>query len=349
MLLLLAAVTLIRVPEGGIQPQTAVDPAGVVHLIYFKGDPKAGDIFYVSSKNGGASFSPPLKVNSQPGSVIAVGNIRGAHLALGVGGRPHVAWMGSAESDPKSGMFYTRLNEAGTGFEPQLNVIQQAWGLDGGGSVAADTAGNVYVVWHAPEPGTEGEDHRAVWVATSRDSGAHFSKERRAWDRPTGACGCCGMAAFAPRAGELQILYRSATDTVHRDMYLLTSADAAQTFIGVKVDEWEIGACVMSSAGIAPGIAAWETKGAVFADSDGVRLIPKGQGKRKYPSAVRNSRGETLLVWAEDTGWSKGGGVAWQIFARDGTPGESGRAPGVPAWSLVSAIAKPDGSFVVLY
>src|SRR5690242_12926983 len=44
-------VALLRVPDRGIQPQVAVDSRGVVHLIYFKGDPGAGDIFYVHSEN----------------------------------------------------------------------------------------------------------------------------------------------------------------------------------------------------------------------------------------------------------------------------------------------------------
>src|SRR6266567_4715830 len=72
-----------RVPDGGIQPQVAVDDAGAVHLIYFKGDPGHGDLFYVRSTDDGKSFSKAIRVNSQAESAIAVGTIRGAHLAIG--------------------------------------------------------------------------------------------------------------------------------------------------------------------------------------------------------------------------------------------------------------------------
>ena len=93
-------VTLTRVPNGGIQPQVAVDAAGAVHMVYYRGDPGHGDLYYVRSRDGGATFSTPLQVNSQPGSAIAVGNIRGAHIAVGktVGNnvRVHVAWNGRA-------------------------------------------------------------------------------------------------------------------------------------------------------------------------------------------------------------------------------------------------------------
>src|SRR5262245_8872054 len=44
-----AKVTRRRVPDAGIQPQAAVDGEGVVHLIYFKGEPFGGDAFYVRS------------------------------------------------------------------------------------------------------------------------------------------------------------------------------------------------------------------------------------------------------------------------------------------------------------
>ena len=68
----------------------------------------------------------------------------------------HVAWMGSNQAEPKADggtatpMLYSRLDDAGTCFEPQRNIIQAHPGLDGGGSVAADPLGNVYVTWHAP-------------------------------------------------------------------------------------------------------------------------------------------------------------------------------------------------------
>ena len=88
-------VTLMRTPGGGIQPQVAVDRKGMLHLIYFSGDPSAGDIYYVRKAPGAPEFSKPIRVNSVPGSAIAVGSVRGPHLAVGTDGRLHVAWMGA--------------------------------------------------------------------------------------------------------------------------------------------------------------------------------------------------------------------------------------------------------------
>src|SRR5712692_2605547 len=79
-------VRLLRLPEGGLQPQTAVDDRGVLHVVYFSGEPAGGNLFYVRSTEA------PVRVNSQPASAIATGTIRGAQLALGRNGRVHVAW-----------------------------------------------------------------------------------------------------------------------------------------------------------------------------------------------------------------------------------------------------------------
>src|SRR5437899_12914460 len=84
------SVALVRTPDGGIQPQAAVDAQGVVHLIYYKGDSGGGDIFYVRQAPGQGTFSNPIQVNSQPGSAMAVGTIRGAQLAVGKNGRADV-------------------------------------------------------------------------------------------------------------------------------------------------------------------------------------------------------------------------------------------------------------------
>jgi len=94
-------VTLMRTPNDGIQPQVAVDQKGVLHLIYFKGDPGAGDIYYVRNAPGMAEFSKPIRVNTIPGSAVAVGSVRGAQIAIGKGGRVRVAWLGSGTAQPR--------------------------------------------------------------------------------------------------------------------------------------------------------------------------------------------------------------------------------------------------------
>ena len=366
------AVTLVRVPQGGLQPQIAVEPDGTLDLLYFAGDPKGGNLFFVRSKNQGRTFSPPLQVNSQPGSVIAVGTIRGGQMAVGAGGRVHVAWNGSNSAlplgpvNPESGkpgqpMLYSRLNEQGTAFEPQRNLMRRTFGLDGGGTIAADARGNVFVAWHGKGKGAaEGEAGRQVWIAASRDAGKTFAEETPAWNEPTGACGCCGMTLFAAGDGTLLGLYRSATGNVHRDIYLISSGDQGRSFQGSLVHPWEINACPMSSMSFAEGagvmLAAWETGGQVhFGKIAGVKVpqpvAPAGEAKgRKHPRVAVNSRGETILVWTEGTGWQRGGNLAWQVFDAKGQPlGRKGTAEGVAPWNFGAVAARPGGGFTVIF
>src|SRR5262245_60753889 len=129
-----ATVTLARIPHGGIQPDVVADSQGVTHLLYFAGEPAAGNVFYVRSKTDASAFSEPIRVNSQDGSAIATGTIRGGRLAIGRGGRAHVGWNGSnaalprglvnpAMGQPSAPFLYSRSNAAGTAFEPQRNLI----------------------------------------------------------------------------------------------------------------------------------------------------------------------------------------------------------------------------------
>ena len=37
-------IRLLRVPEGGLQPQMAIDERGLLHLVYYTGDAHQGDL-----------------------------------------------------------------------------------------------------------------------------------------------------------------------------------------------------------------------------------------------------------------------------------------------------------------
>ena len=356
----------IVLPDGGLSPQAAVDSRGHVHLIYVKGDPSHGDIVYERSDDEGKTFNPSIKVNRQPGSAMAIGTVRGPQLAIGKNCRVHVAWNGSASAEPKAPgnstpMLYTRMSDSENTFEPQRNVISKYVGLDGGGSVAADGRGNVYVVWHAPRDG-RGEASRWVWAARSSDDGKTFAPETPCNARPTGACGCCGAKAAAAPNGDLHLIYRTATNVINRDICLLVSRDPAGAFEQLSTDPWQLGKCAMSTSDIAESsdrtISAWETQGHIRfsilptnAKDAPVESVPCRSDNQKHPSIAINGNGTFLIAWAENTGWAKGGSVAWQVFDLHGRTieGESGRFDHLPAWSMPAAFARKDGTFVVIF
>jgi hypothetical protein len=352
-----------RVPDGGIQPQAVIDGSGTTHVVWFSGPAQGGNLFYARRSADGAGFGAALRVNSQDGSAIAMGTIRGAQMAIGKGGRIHVLWNGTEAALPKgpdggAGMLYTRLTDDGSAFEPQRQLIQRAGGIDGGGSIVADVSGHVWAFWHAMA-GAKDESGRAVYVAASSDDGATFANEQPATTIPTGACGCCGMRAGIDGQGRLYVLYRGAAKG-QRDEILLSRGKDQKTFTGLVLDPWNAQTCPMSTSAIMSAgertVLAWETKGRIFFATGKMgkpgmpTAVSTAAAGSKHPTIAINGSGELLIAWTEGTGWNKGGTLAWQRFDAQGKPiGSVGRADGLPAWGLPSAVAKPDGSFMILY
>lgn len=353
-----ANVRIEAVPEGGVQPQVAVDTTGVTHLVYLKGDPKACDVRYVRRAGGTGAWSAPLSVNSEPQSAVAMGTIRGAQLALGKGGSVHVAWNGAMKPGAAgSPLYYSRLEAAGGKFAPQRNLLGTTGALDGGASVAANERGEVFIVWHGKRNGDGGDEtSRVVFVLKSADNGATFAAPTVANADFAGVCACCSLKALAAPGGGLFTLYRAARTGSQRDMTLLTSADSGATLGHETLHPWSVSACPMSSAALlatAKGVrAAWETDGKIFSTLLAAPVPAPAEisaGKAKHPSLAVNTRGETLVAWAIGTGWNRGGELAWTILDAAGQPtAQRGTAGGVPVWSHVAAYAEPSGDFVVL-
>src|SRR2546430_2470120 len=258
-------------------------------------------------------------------------------------------------------VFFSRLNDSRTAFEPQRDLMRYAKGGDGGLSIAADARGNVYAAWHAT--GSEpGEAHRRVYLARSTDDGKTFTREAPISPVTLGACGCCGMRAFVDQRGTLYLLYRAAAQSIHRDMTLLISKDRGSTFQALDLAPWELNACPMSTAYLGEGgqrvLAAWEKAGQVYFDQIDPHSLkffasiaaPGDGNNRKHPAVAASANGEILLVWTEGTGWSKGGSLGWQLFDQAGKPvSAEGHAPGVPVWGLSSVFADRDGNFTIVY
>jgi hypothetical protein len=354
-------VTAVALPDGGIQPQALVDAGGIIHVVYFSGDPAGGDLYYARLTDK-QKWSAPVLVNSIRGSALATGSVRGAQLSLGRNGIVHVAWHGSKPLGGGSGehvpMWYARTSGDGKRFEPQRAVSgQKADGLDGG-SVAADRSGHVVVAWHAMGA-KPGEGNRTVYLARSSDDGATFSTPVAATAAPIGACGCCGLRALFDRRGALHVLYRAATDGKHRDTTWLM-IDGGSPRPPVRVHPWELESCPMSTyalAETADGVAAaWETAQQIYSadlnPATGTVSAPAvvpGEGSRKHPSIAVNVAGDRLIAWAEGTAWKRGGRIAWRLTDNKGSERSSAADAGpVPVWGLVSAVAMPDGSFTIL-
>jgi hypothetical protein len=235
--------------------------------------------------------------------------------------------------------------------------MQRTCALDGGSDLAADREGHVFVVFHAQLPGAKSEAERAVFVATSTDDGRTFAEEKNALPEPTGVCACCSLAARASADGALAILYRGATESVHRGMHLLVSRDHAATFIHTRLDDWKLATCPMSSAALLPAsggfLGAWENAGRIRfgGEKDTAQwATDMGDGQKLPVFARQEKTGEMVIAWTEGMGWNKGGALAWR-YINEANPAANatGRKDGVPANGSIAAVALPDGKFVILY
>ena len=163
---------------------------------------------------------------------------------------------------------------------------------------------------------------------------------------------------FVDDKGNVRALYRSATENVHRDIYLITSQDRGRSFSGKKLDTWQINACPMSSMAFAEAggrvEGAWETGGHVYFENltatNSERIAALNEDKNsKHPRLAITPDGETLMAWTEGTGWARGGSLAWQLFDSTGKPvGDKHTAAGIPTWSVAAVVAQPHGA-VILY
>ncbi len=346
-----------RVPEGGIQPQLIVTPAGLVHLVYLKGDPKACDIRHTTRRVEGGEWSPPVTVNSEPRSAIAAGTIRGAQIALGKDGSVQVIWNGNTggkkEMMMHAPLLHARLQPGGKTFSPQQNLMGDTTALDGGASIAANDKGHVAVVWHAAPAGERGEIERLVYARYSTDDGGTFSAPAPLNEKQPGVCACCSLRAHLAADDTLTVLYRGAPAPTARGMILLTRQAGRTTL--TKLDDWRVAMCPMSSASLLPATqtlrAAWENDGQIFT---GLMREPPastqkvGPKKAKHPALAQNGKGETLIASVIGSGWNKAGSLHWDLLDAQSRVTASGDGDNLPLWSYVVAYARPDGSFVIL-
>jgi hypothetical protein len=114
----------------------------------------------------------------------------------------------------------------------------------------------------------------------------------------------------------------------------------------------------MSTFSLARGprelLGAWETEGRIrygaLSEVSTLRTASGDAAGCKHPSIACNAAGEVLVAWIEVAGWGEAGTLSWRLCDAKGAELESGRGEedGVPAWSLVQAVALADGRFAVL-
>lgn len=309
-----AGVRVVSVPGGGAVPDAEVDDRGGVHLVYVVG----GNVEYVSSGDGGKTFGPPVRVNSQAATVHPAHMFRGPDLAVGKDRTLHVVWYNDPyqRKAPKDqwGIEYARRTAGAKTFTAARNLNHRP---SDNFSLAADGRGNVAAIWMAA----------GLFVSTSTDGGASFAEPARI--SGTDPCECCASRAFLDASGALFTLYRDKAGN-DRDIYLVRSRPDGSGPVRHKLSAtpWHINACPMTGAFLGSGspsalVGAWEREGQIYfgrMDRDG-KLLPPGEIAtpradylRKFPVALALGDGSTMVAW------KRGKTLEWQSYDGSGKP-----------------------------
>ncbi len=349
-------VRVLRVPAGGAVPDALVD-AGVIHAVYVR----ANDVWHVASPDAGRSWTPPVRVNADPGSVDEPGMFRGPSLCLGPAGRLHAVWYPLRRDRPASewGIRYAHLDLAaatpdpsGSGTRPSGRTWSRPLALSrdpaDGSSVAASEEGAVAVGW---------VDEDGLRIARSTDGGDSFAPpESVPGADPVRSCVSRGR--FLP-GGEFLLLYRDRRDSARRESVMawgrgMTVSDRA-TLSGRP---WPEDACPTTGGwlSVVPGpssapaaVAAWETGEEISwagLDARG-RLTGAGEVRThavggRWPVVVANASGHVCVSWKESAT------IQWQVFNWAGAPLGPVRSQASLSPHAHSAVVLPDGSFLLV-
>ncbi len=347
----------VRLPEGALQPRTASVGDGSTAVVYFQGNPKAGDV-KVTTLTSAGTLAEPVLVSTAATQGVAAGTVRGPSIAVGAQNVRHVLWhgkQGTAADGKGCALYYARVD--GSAAPASVNdMMGDTTALDGGAAVAADAQGHVWLVWHAQPADGKGEAARRLYLRHSADNGASFTEPWAVKGEDQGICGCCGLAAMIGADGSLHVLYRKAENGSQRGARLIrlpAAANLSTTPVVVPLDQWNMPGCPMTTAafiqedgGPAP---AWVTQYQLRFQSWTPQIAAQSEALRNHPRMARNSAGETLLAWTEGATWGKGGELLAQVFSANGAPQGRPVRQTLSAWQYGACAVLGDGRLALLY
>jgi hypothetical protein len=282
--------------RGAIQPQVAVAPSGVIHVVF--GRKESGAIFHVGSRDGGRTWSKPVQVERMP--KLALGMRRGPRITA----TDKLATV-TAISHGDGNLHAWTSADGGATWSPtaEVNDTPQS-AREGLHALAGDGRGLVAVAWLDDRAGA-----KEVWSAVSRDGGATWGRNVQTYKSPEGhVCECCAPTVAVDAQGRIAIMWRNSL-AGSRDMFTAVSSDGGSTYGAAQKlgsGTWKLNACPMDGGAIAFGasgklMAAWRRERTVFA-TEGAGPEQRLADSALQPLIVVGKSGAYYL-------WESGGGL----------------------------------------
>lgn len=255
--------------------------------------PEATDVYAAFSKDGGASFGPPVRVNDVPGDARASGE-QAPRVVLGA--TVDVVW--NSRSGGASVVRVASTRPGAKTFAPAAAVHADGLrGARGWAALALDREGAAHVTWldgrvNAPMPGAtpaRRSMQQDLFHAVRRADGTR-DEVKVASD----VCFCCKTAVAAGPHGAVYVAWRHIFPPNLRDMAVARSTDGGRTFgapVRVSEDGWAIDACPDDGPSIAVDAGAvlhvaWSTQVSPTAGK-GIFYTTSTDGGRTFGARTR--------------------------------------------------------------
>ncbi|MDB6152553.1 MAG: glycosyl hydrolase, repeat-containing protein [Chthoniobacteraceae bacterium] len=281
--------------RGAIQPQVAMSPDGGVHVVFGK----TTSIYYTGSKDGGATFSVPVRIADLP--KLALGMRRGPRIAA-----TESLLTVSAISHGNGNLYSWHSADHGTTWRAGQTILNDVpnSAREGLHAMAGNGTGLLATVW-LDMRGTGME----IWSSVSHDGGAEWGPNRCVYKSPAGhVCECCHPNVAIDSQGRIAIMFRNWLDG-SRDMYMVSSADGGLTFSSAQklgAGTWKLDGCPMDGGALtfsAPGkiVSAWRREKTAFATGSNPDIEERLADSAAQPVVVAGDFG-IAQIWQQDGG-----------------------------------------------
>ncbi|HET9831283.1 MAG TPA: sialidase family protein, partial [Vicinamibacterales bacterium] len=224
------------------------------------------DVYAAVSRDGGRTFSQPVRVNDVEGSAsLSLEQPPRVSLVTRIGKDPSIVVVWTAKSKQGTRVLVSRSEDGGVSFTPSAVVGgSDAPGNRGWVSTAVDRSGHVIVVWLDHREMASGHDHSshapksdgAVRAQASKLYFATVDAPSSAQPLAGGVCYCCKTAVTAGPDGTIYAAWRHVYPGNIRDIGFVSSRDNGRTFstpVRVSDDRWMIEGCPENGPALAAG------------------------------------------------------------------------------------------------
>ena len=357
-------------------PRLASDGHGHVYAAWWTKHPEgAKDVLVRTSRDGGASFGPPVKLNREYGAFPPEVSADGK-------GHVYVVWA-DERAEPSAGgpgrrsagnrIYLNRSDDHGaTWLAEDLKLSGE---VDGQGRVMqdwpqirSDGEGHVYVIWFDTRDGGG-----SIYFRASDDFGRTWREEHRIKGEAGDVEGPMEMAATDQ--GHLYVAWADNRDGEY-GIYLVASTDHGRTWSeAVRLDVAKAKAARASLPALAADpsghvYVAWQdsrhggwdiylNRSSDFGKTwhtEGVRLNtgPPGEAEAQLPQIALDGKGTIAVAWQEDRGedqrqgiyltWSTDFGQTWLTADRRADDPTAGEAAVRPQLAML-----PDGAVALAW